>query len=72
MITGFLDTNRMVQDSRFLKSNLSALILNEIDSNASLRKLMNKLEGDIRKGTISSTIAVELMYKAYLDSLKGL
>jgi len=67
---GYLESNRMRQDSRFLKNNLSSLILHEILNNNKLRDYLKKLEGEISSGTISSTNAVDLMHKAYIDSLK--
>ena len=67
---GYLETNRMNQDSRFLKNNLSSLILNEILHNKILSEYLKELEGEISMGTMSSTHAVELLHKAYLDSLK--
>lgn len=67
---GFFDSNRMKQDSRFLKNNLSSLILNEILDNNKLRDYLKKLEGEIISGTISSTNAVDLLHKAYIESLK--
>ena len=60
----------MRQDSRFLKNNLSSLILNDILDNTKLCDYLKKLEGEISSGTISSTNAVDLMHKAYIESLK--
>ena len=69
-LNGFIEANRMNQNSKFLKSNLTALILNEIDGNVKLNEHLQKLENEIRQGKTSSTLAVESMYKAYLDSIR--
>jgi hypothetical protein len=60
----------MNQNSRFLKSNLTEFISDEIERNLELKNYFEKLEKDIKKGTISVTLAVELLYQAYIDSLK--
>jgi LAO/AO transport system kinase len=69
-LNGFYDSNRMYQNSRFLKSNLTEFIRDEIEGNLELKNYFEKLEKDIKKGTISVTLAVELLYQAYIDSLK--
>ena len=69
-LNGFYDSNRMNQNSRFLKSNLTEFISDEIEGNLDLKNYFEKLEKDIKKGTISVTLAVELLYQAYIDSLK--
>ena len=69
-LNGFYDSNRMNQNSRFLKSNLTEFISDEIEGDLELKNYFEKLEKDIKKGTISVTLAVELLYQAYIDSLK--
>ena len=68
---GFYESNRMLQDSKFLKNNLTALIMNEIEGNKSLKKYLQKLESEIREGKISNTSAVERLYLAYLNAIKN-
>jgi LAO/AO transport system kinase len=67
---GFYESNRMLQDSRFLKSNLTALIINDIEGDAALKKYLQKLESEIREGKTSNTSAVEKLYEAYLKAIK--
>ena len=68
---GFYESNRMLQDSKFLKTNFTALIINEIEGNKSLKKYLQNLELEIREGKTSSTLAVEKLYQAYLNAIKN-
>ena len=60
----------MNQNSKFLKNNLSELILSEIDGEPLLKEYIQKLETDIKGGRISITTAVEKLYQAYIDSIR--
>lgn len=70
MLNGYYEANRLSQNSKFLKSNLSGLVLSEIENNSKLKQYIQKLEMDIKEGHISITSAVEKLYKAYKDSIK--
>jgi len=70
MLNGYYEANRLSQNSKFLKSNLSGLVLSEIENNSNLKQYIQKLEMDIKEGHISITSAVEKLYKAYKDSIK--
>ena len=70
MLNGYYEANRLSQNSKFLKSNLSGLVLSEIENNSKLKQYIQKLEMDIKEGHISITSAVENLYKAYKDSIK--
>jgi len=70
MLNGYYEANRLSQNSKFLKSNLSRLVLSEIENNSKLKQYIQKLEMDIKEGRISITSAVEKLYKAYKDSIK--
>lgn len=70
MLNGYYEANRLSQNSKFLKSNLSGLVLSEIENNNKLKQYIQKLEMDIKEGHISITSAVENLYIAYKDSIK--
>lgn len=70
MLNGHYETNRLSQNSKFIKSNLSGLVLAEIEGNNKLKQYIQKLEMDIKEGHISITSAVDKLYKAYKDSIK--
>ena len=70
MLNGYYEANRLSQNSKFLKSNLSGLVLSEIENNSKLKQYIQKLEMDIKEGHISISSAVEKLYKAYKDSIK--
>jgi len=68
---GFYESNRMLQDSKFLKTNFTSLIINEIEGNKSLKKYLQNLESEIREGKTSITSAVEKLYQTYLTAIKN-
>ena len=70
MLNGYYEANRLSQNSKFLKSNLSGLVLSEIENNSKLKQYIQKLEMEIKEGHISITSAVENLYIAYKDSIK--
>jgi LAO/AO transport system kinase len=66
---GFFLKNRRVQNSRFLRENFAHLILNEIDSNETLKSYLNLLEQKLAEGTINPGQAVDLLFKKYKEFL---
>lgn len=70
ILNGYYESNRMNQNSKFLKNNLSELILSEIDGEPLLKEYIQKLETDIKGGRISITTAVEKLYQAYINSIR--
>jgi hypothetical protein len=58
-----------VQNARFLRENFAHLILDDIDSNESLKSYLNVLEQKLAEGTTNPGHAVDLLFKKYKEFL---
>ena len=68
---GFYIQNRRQQNARFLRENLTDLMLNEFDQDTELKKYMNQLENELTKGKLSPGRAVDLLFEQYKTFLRG-
>ena len=69
--SGFYQHNRRQQNSRFLKENLTDLVLNSIDADADLKSYMLDLEEKVAEGELSTGRAVDMLFQKYKAFLKG-
>ena len=68
---GFYIQNRRQQNARFLRENLSDLMLNEFDRDPELKQYMILLEKQLTEGKLSPGRAVDLLFEKYKAFLKG-
>jgi LAO/AO transport system kinase len=69
--SGYFDHNRRQQNSKFLKENLTDLVLNSIDADAGLKAYMLSLEEKVVAGELSTGRAVDLLFQKYKAFLQG-
>ena len=68
---GFYIKNRRQQNARFLRENLTHLMLNEFDSDYELKAYMSLLETQLTMGELSPGSAVDLLFEKYKNHLRG-
>ena len=68
---GFYIKNRRQQNARFLRENLTHIMLNEFDSDDELKAYMSLLETQLTEGELSPGSAVDLLLEKYKNHLKG-
>ena len=68
---GFYIKNRRQQNARFLRENLTHIMLNELDSDDELKAYMSLLETQLTEGELSPGSAVDLLFEKYKNHLKG-
>lgn len=68
---GFYIQNRRQQNARFLRENLTDLMLNEFDQNPELKKYMTHLESELTKGKLSPGRSVDLLFEKYKAFLRA-
>ena len=68
---GFYIQNRRQQNARFLRENLTDLMLSEFDQDPELKKYMNQLENELTKGKLSPGRAVDFLFEKYKTFLRG-
>lgn len=69
--SGYFGHNRRQQNSKFLKENLTDLVLNSIDADAGLKAYMLSLEEKVVAGELSTGRAVDLLFQKYKAFLQG-
>ena len=68
---GFYVQNRRQQNARFLRENLSEMMLNEFHQDRELKKYMTHLENELTEGKLSPGRAVDLLFEKYKAFLRG-
>ena len=68
---GFYVQNRRQQNARFLRENLSEMMLNEFHQDRELKKYMTLLETELTEGKLSPGRAVDLLFEKYKAFLRG-